>query len=82
MSLKSGLNSIDQQGVFVDDTSNALYEYKVFHIDINHPTSLIFTNLRTGKTYGPILLPDDTETISDAVYKVLKERANELYPNI
>lgn len=81
MGLKPGMNSnIFEQGVYVNDASNALLEYKIFHGFDDEPTHIIITNLRNGKSYGPYILSNNGE-ISEVAKKKLDEFANEHYPN-
>ncbi|EOA3906093.1 hypothetical protein ACO11K_003645 [Bacillus cytotoxicus] len=81
MALEQGLNKPYDQGLYVSDANSALYDYKVFHKDTDHLTYIIFTNLRTGKTYGPMELPDENLDLSETIKEFLDKKASELYPN-
>lgn len=80
MGLKSGMNNIYEQGVFVNDANNALLEYKIFHSNINEPDHIIITNLRDGKTHGPIILGSKLDILEEAKL-TLKNFAENNYSN-
>ncbi|MCM3122748.1 MULTISPECIES: hypothetical protein [unclassified Mesobacillus] len=80
MGLKAGLNSIYEQGVYVNDSLNALLEYKIFHTDINERDHIIITNLRNGKTWGPIILGKQLGILEEAKI-TLENFAKNIYPD-
>lgn len=81
MGLQQGLNNIYNQGIYVSDANNALFEYKIFHTDSEYPSHIIFTNLRNGKTYGPFILETKLGVLEEAEL-VLKNFVNKDMPNL
>jgi len=77
MGLNYGMNSIFQQGVFVNDAENVLFEYKIFHTDVREPDHIIITDLRSGKTYGPKIL-DNELSITDGSKLVINNLIKEI----
>lgn len=80
MGLKQGLNSIYDQGVYVNDVLGALFEYKIFHTHADEPDHIIITNLRNGKTVGPITLANKEGILEEAKF-TLDNFAEANYPN-
>jgi hypothetical protein len=83
MGLKQGMNDIYRQGVYFDDVNNVLFEYKIFHTDVNEPDHIIVTNLRSGKTYGPMELPKELGILEGAkiILKDVSKNINKLESN-
>lgn len=81
MGVRNGLNNIYLHGIYVNDAQNALYEYKIFHTTIEEPDQILITNLRNGKTYGPLILPNQELEFEPDLKKFLDNFAEKHYPN-
>lgn len=79
MALEQGINKPYDQGIYVNDTYDALYDYKVFHKDTDHDTYIIFIDLRKRITHGPTILPDDSMNLSKTIEAFLDKQAIRLH---
>lgn len=81
MGLRAGMNKVHTQGVYVNDSLNALYEYRIFHTNSDEPDHILITNLRNGKTEGPIELPGRVDGFEEDAKPILLKYAEKNYPN-